>query len=153
MDSQASSIVLTHAEKLQLMPTVAQLIEISSKMRESGILSVENDVYLQNDQFLKLLHNLFCGGYNPDIFRRICNNFLNSSRVNESNLEYSKKFIQAETLLLLHESGQPNYLLNFYCFSYFGFDFREDYKTNMRIHLPSPLYDEIFGGNVSGLWN
>jgi len=156
MNGNTNSLVLTYEEKLQLMPTVAKLLVIASKIRREGMLSVEDEIHSQDDQFFKVLYNLFCGGYNPYVLRSIYNNFLNSSRLSESNLEYSKKFIQSEVLLLLQDSGQADYFLNFYCFSFFGFDFSEDYKTNMKIHLPTQLYNQIFSSYTKesfGLWD
>ena len=84
-------IKLSREEKLNLLPYIAQMAEITFKIRQSGIFSVKVEIDNSNDDFFILAFNLISGGHNPQHVKNVLDNFIYSS-ANDS-IDYVKKYI------------------------------------------------------------
>ena len=135
---------LSDCEKYLLIPTAAFLMNMVMSIRLNGILSVSNEIKLLNDRFIAVLYNFMIQGVHKFAFERIVRNLVSASGLDVDSIGYKKMVIQSEVFIFLMEEYNPDHVVNLFIFSFFGLDFKENYKNEMKARLHPEYYNCLF---------
>ncbi|MDL2248767.1 hypothetical protein LJB89_03635 [Tyzzerella sp. OttesenSCG-928-J15] len=124
---------------LVLMQQALLLINLSYKSRQNGPLSIENDVNDTCDEFLIMGYKLMIGGYSPDVVKTIITNLM--SLVNDPS---ELKRLDMIFNFLIVFATVPVYMINLIVFSYFGWNYKDEYCNILEQELDQAIYDSIF---------
>ena len=126
-------IVLTDEDKDSLMVDAAYLLNVSFLVRQNGIFYVEDEIEGLEDEFFKMAYKLMISSAKPKDVKQIIYNLIHSSYTSDAH--YVKMCMQADALFMM--GIHPIYFINIALFSYFGLEYKMEYRSKLKILLPN----------------
>ena len=118
-------------QKDALIPLIEALISFSDKTRKQGLLSLEDDLSMVKDPFLKMGLQLIIDGTDPELVEEILERIiLFSNATTERILEYCIM----RTGILGIQTGNNPHLLHHQLYAYIGLEFIEEYLNQIDSH-------------------
>ena len=134
------SEILTHKQKLEIMPDISFMLNIIYETMARGIcLEVVHWVNTSTDEFLKFCYTLIVSGLDPKINKLVLNNMVENE---ENDFKRKKMRIQKDAMLTLQHEGALTYS-NLIIFSHLGFEFKSDFINYIHEHNPK-IYSLLF---------
>lgn len=117
----------TEPERMAAIQVVDLMKNLGDEARRYGLLHLENNRAIGQSLFLKKGVTLVVSGTEPTYVRRILANYINTT--NLTNLEYFKRILYMDGLLLIQQGCNPDVLEEQLC-SYFGEDYIEYFSEH-----------------------
>jgi chemotaxis protein MotA len=117
--------------KEELIPLIEELIGFSDKARKQGLLSLEDDLGMVKDPFLKMGLQLIIDGTDPELVEEILERIIFfSNATTERVLEYCIM----RTGVLGIQTGNNPHVLHHQLYAYIGMEFIEEYMSQVDSH-------------------
>ncbi len=114
-----------------LIPLIEELIGFSDKARKQGLLSLEDDLGMVKDPFLKMGMQLIIDGTDPELVEEILERIIFfSNATTERVLEYCIM----RTGVLGIQTGNNPHVLHHQLYAYIGMEFIEEYISQVDSH-------------------
>ena len=114
--------------KKELIPLIEELILYSEKARKEGLLSLEDDLPLLKDPFLKMGLQLVIDGTDPELVEEILERVIFFSK---PSVKRVLEYCIIRTGVLGIQSGNNPHVLHHQLYAYIGIEFIEEYMSHV----------------------